>query len=175
MSLREKIAGGRETDLVVSCVDRRWRMGTFLQKLATGLHLGRLPARVRTQLESEGGILYLAEGIWETAILRHYRAPGAYCRHRRMGFIGYFALSERRLIAKARAYHEINVNVAYEEPRFKAMTFAVRPKYLAVAFDASAQSPEASGQIEIRLHLPEVDLAAQILARAGAHMESNAR
>jgi hypothetical protein len=147
-------------------------MARFLQKLATRLRLGQLPEAVRTQLESEGRILYLAEGVRETAIFRDYRAPGAYILQRRIVFIGYFALSERRLVAKAKAYHEINVNVAYDEPRFKAMTFTVRPKYLALAFDASAQSPQASGQIEVRLHLPDIAAATKFLEEAGAQIVS---
>jgi hypothetical protein len=149
------------------------RMATFTQRLAGTFGLGRLPGAQRVQLESEGRLLYLAEGIWETAILRdyqHHRFPQAYCLACRMGFIGYFALSERRLVAKAKAYNKIDVNVAYEEPRFKAMTFTIRPKYLALTFDASAQSPEDSGQLEVRLHLPDIALAAKILKRAGARM-----
>ncbi len=148
-------------------------MATFLQKLAARLRLGQLPEALRAQLESEGRLLYLAEGIMETAIFRRYRAPGAYSWRRRAVFIGYFALSERRLVAKAKAYHEINVNVAYDDPRFKAMTFTVRPKYLALAFDASAQSAQASGQLEVRLHLPDVATAARILERAGTQVVSN--
>lgn len=148
-------------------------MATFLQKLAAKLRLGRLPETVRAQLESEGRILYLAEGIMETAIWRRYRAPGACILARRMAFIGYFALSERRLVAKAKRFHEINVNVAYDDPRFKAMTFTIRPKYLALAFDASAQGPQASGQIEVRLHLPDNAAATKILEQAGAQIVSN--
>jgi hypothetical protein len=153
-------------------------MATFTQKLAGTFRLGRLPEAQRVQLESEGRLLYLAEGIWETAIFqryRHYRFPQAYCLHRRMGFIGYFALSERRLIAKAKAYNEINVNVAYDDPRFQALMFTVRPKYLALTFDASAQSPEDSGQLEIRLHLADIATAVKILEQAGARMESHVR
>ncbi len=148
-------------------------MGMLLQKLTSGLHLGQLPATVRAQLESEGRILYLAEGIRETAIFRRYRAPGAYIWRRAIAFIGYFALSERRLVAKAKQYHEVNVNVAYDDPLFKTMTFTVRPRYLALAFDASAQSPRASGQIEIRLHLPDIAAATKILEQAGAQIVSN--
>jgi hypothetical protein len=151
------------------------RMATFVQKLAARLRLGQLPEALRAQLESEGRILYLAEGIWETAIFRHYRAPNAYSSHRRIGFIGYFALSEHRLVARAKCYHEIDVNVAYDELRFKKMTFTVRRKYLSLAFDASTQSPQASGQLEVRLHLPDIATAAKILEQAGAQMESNGR
>jgi hypothetical protein len=147
-------------------------MGTLLQRLTGGLHLGQLPGTVRAQLESEGRILYLAEGIRETAKFTRYRAPGVYSWRRWIAFIGYFALSERRLVAKAKQYHRIDVNVAYDDPQFKAMTFTVRPKYLSLAFDASAQSPKASGQIEVRLHLPDIAAATKILEQAGAQIVS---
>jgi hypothetical protein len=148
-------------------------MGMLLLRLMAWLHLGRLPATVRAQLESEGRILYLVEGIMETAIWRGYRAPGAAIGERRIAFIGYFALAERRLVAKAKQYHEVNVNVAYDDPRFKAMTFTVRPRYLALAFDASAQGPQSSGQMEVRLHLPDIAAATKILEQAGARIVSN--
>jgi hypothetical protein len=148
-------------------------MTTFRQKLAAILRLGQLPQTVRAQLESEGRILYLAEGIKETAVFRDYRGPYNYALARWMAFTGYFALTERRLVAKAKAYHEINVNVAYDDPRFKAITFTVRPRYLALAFDASTQSPQASGQIEVRLHLPDQAAATKILEQAGARIVSN--
>ena len=148
-------------------------MSEVLQKLAAKFRLGQLPQARRAQLESEGCILYLAEGIWETAIFRHFRAPNAYSSHRRILFLGYFALSERRLVAKAKCYHEIDVNVAYDETRFQKMTFAVHPKYLSLAFDASVQNAQMSGQIELRLHLPDVATAAKILGQAGARMELN--
>jgi hypothetical protein len=148
-------------------------MATFLQRLATRLRLGQLPEAVRTQLESEGRLLYLAEGIMETAIFRGYRAPGVYSWRRKALFIGYFALSERRLVAKAKRFHEINVDVAYDDPRFKKMTFTVRPEYLSLAFDASTQSSQASGQLEVRLHLPDIMTAARILEQAGAQIVSN--
>lgn len=148
-------------------------MGTLWQKLTAGLHLGQLPGTVRAQLESEGRILYLAEGIRETAIFRRYRGPDAYSWRHGIVFIGYFALSERRLVARAKQYHQINMNVAYDDPRFKAMTFTVRPRYLSLAFDASAQSPQSSGQIEVRLHLPDIAAATKILEQAGARIVSN--
>jgi hypothetical protein len=148
-------------------------MGTLLQRLTAGLHLGQLPGTVRAQLESEGRILYLAEGIRETAIFRNYRAPGIYSWRRRIGFIGYFALSERRLVARAKQYHQTDVNVAYDDPRFKAMTFTVRPRYLALVFDASAQGPQAAGEIEVRLHLPDIAAARKMLEQVGARIASD--
>jgi hypothetical protein len=148
-------------------------MSTLVQRLAGRLHLGRLPEAVRAQLESEGRILYLAEGIWETALFRDFKAPGFRSSHRRMSFIGYFALSEHRVVVRAKCFHEININTAYDDALFKAITFTVQPKYLSLGYDASAQSASASGQVEIRLHLPDVPAAATILEQAGARMASN--
>ncbi|HUW62368.1 MAG TPA: hypothetical protein VMZ06_15290 [Candidatus Bathyarchaeia archaeon] len=141
---------------------------TFTQKIARVFHLGRLPARVREQMQSEGGILYLAEGIAETAIFRNFRAPGVYCSQRRMGFIGFFALSERRIVARAGCFHKIDVNTTFDDPTFKKLLFKAGPKYLSVTFDPSIQTPDASGQIEIRLHLPDISKAATILKENGA-------
>jgi hypothetical protein len=146
------------------------RMGTLVRRLAAGLGLGRLPEAMRAQLESEGRIVYLAEGVLETAIFRHYRAPGVRLWHRRIGFIGYLALSERRMVVKAKCYDEISINAAYDDAAFKKMTFTVRPGYLSLSFDASTQSTQASGQIEVRLHLPDIAVGAQILERAGARV-----
>jgi len=143
--------------------------------MAARLHLGRLPEALRTQLESEGRILYLAENIGETAICKDYRAPGARSGRRWIWFIGYFVLTERRVVAKARWYHRVDVNVAYDEPLSPALAFHVKRKYLCLAWDASAQDPRTSGQLEVRLYLPDVTTAARLLEQAGARIEWNGR
>ena len=148
-------------------------MSTFVQRLAAGLRLGRLPGAVAAQLQSEGRILYLAEGVLETAIFRNYKAPGVRSNYRRISFIGYFALSGRRMVVKAKCYHEINIDAAYDDAAFKKMTFALRRRYLSLTFAASAQSPQASGQVEVRLHLPDLAAAAQILEQCGAQVTRN--
>ncbi len=150
-------------------------MSTFVQRLAAGLGLGRLPGAVRAQLESDGRILYLAEGVLQTAIFRDYRAPGVRSNYRRISFIGYFALSQRRMVVKAKCYHQININAAFNDAAFKKMTFAIRGRYLSLVFDASAQSAQASGQVEVRLHLPDFAAAAKILEQSGAHVTRNGK
>jgi hypothetical protein len=141
---------------------------TTTQNIANVLHLGRLPIRARRQLEVDGGLLYCAEGIWESAVLVGFKAPGYYIDTRKMGFIGSFALSDRRVIARAGFYNKIDVNLMFEDPRFKEVIFKVRPKYLSMKFDASIQMPRATGDIEIRLHLPDIAKAAEILESKGA-------
>jgi hypothetical protein len=143
-------------------------MGKFLQRVIRYFHLGEMPGEVRAQMESEGGLMYLAEGVWETAIFRDFSAPGIYCAYRRIGFVGYFALSERRMVVRARCYDQININVAYDDVRFKNMVFAAREECLSVTFDPADHMPDASGRIEIRVHLPDVPAAASILEQRGA-------
>lgn len=150
-------------------------MGTVVQKVASLFRLGRLPAALRSQLETEAKVLHLAEGIWETAVFKDFRAPGNYCLWRSIGFTGFFVLTEKRMMAKARFYHYINVNVTYDDPRFRSITFSARPKMLSLAFDASLEDPEWSGQLEVHLHLPDVGTVAQILQRAGAQIELKVR
>jgi hypothetical protein len=151
-------------------------MSAILQRWAARLRLGQLSQARRAELESEGRILYLAEGIWEWAIFRHFKSWAHDARWARCGFIGFFALSERRMVVIVRArYAKMEINVAYDEARFQKMTFAATPKYLSLAFDASVQNAQMSGQVELRLHLPDVATAAKILEQAGARIESNGR
>jgi len=128
---------------------------------------GRLPEAVRAQVESEAPIVYLAEGVLETARFRHYKAPGFRILHRWMGFIGYFVLSERRMIVKAGRYNKIDINVAYDEPLFQKMTFAVKPRYLSLAFDASAQNEQASDRLRSESTCPTSTSRQGLLSKWG--------
>ncbi len=146
-------------------------MDTLTQTLSGFLGLGRLPAPLREELEAESPILVVAEGIAETALFRDFKSPGAYCHRKRTRFIGFFVLSEERLVVKAGLYNTINVNMRYDDPQFRNIVFTASPTLLSLTFDASVQSPKMSGQIEVRLHLPDVETAAEILQAVGAQIE----
>jgi hypothetical protein len=143
-------------------------MTTLTQRFANAFHVGRLPEEARSQMASDGGILYLAEGVLETALFRHFRSPQGCSLYRRTAFIGFVVMSQRRIIVRAEWFHQIHINLAYGEPRFKVITFKARPRYLSLAFDASDQMPDSSGQVEIRMYLPDVSKAADVLTRQGA-------
>ena len=150
-------------------------MGTFIQKVASFFHLGRLPDNVRTQMISEGGILYLAEGIAETAIFTDFRSPGIYCSSRRLTLIGFFALSDHRIVLRANCYHEILINTTYDDTKFKGITFKTSKTdqgFLSLTFDAAGYILAASGQVEIRLHLPDSSMAVKILNQKGVCINS---
>ncbi len=146
-------------------------MGTLTQRLSGFLGLGRLPARLREELEAESPLLVVAEGITEIAVFKKFRSPVAYCRRKYTLFIGFFVLSETRLIVKAGLHNTINVNMRYDDPQFQNIVFAATPTLLSLTFDASVQSPKMSGQIEVRLHLPDVGTAAKILQAVGGQIE----
>jgi len=147
---------------------------TVTQRIAGILHLGRMRADVQARLQAEGEILYLAEGIAATARFFSFRAPGVRIYERVQGFVGYLALTERRMVASAGMYNRIRLSVAFNDPQFQQIEFIARPKYLAVSYDPSIQSPEMSGKIEIRFHLPDVAAAATILAEKGARLKAEA-
>jgi len=139
-----------------------------MQKVTAFFHIGKLPNELRAQMELEGRMVYLAEGIGVTAIFRDFKAQWIRCVYRRMTFIGFLALSERRIVVQGKCYNEVRVNATYDDATFKKMIFRVKQKYLSVTFDASDHLPNASGQIELRLHLPDVSMAARFLEQRGA-------
>ncbi len=136
------------------------------------LHLGRMPADVKTQLAAEGSVLYVEESICQTAIIHHFRAPGFYIWHGRKVFIGYFVLTECRFMVKAGFYNKIDLNLCFDEPAFKNVVFLATPKYLSATFDPSSQIPGASGKIEVRLHLSDLITPAKILLEKGAILKT---
>lgn len=120
------------------------------------------------RLESDGGVLYLAEGVITTAILTNFKAHQAQSMYRRIVFVGFFALSKRRIVVRAKCYNSVDIDVPYDDPRFKLISFAATPRYLSLSFDASPLLPTASGRIELRLHIPDIPEAAAILEAEGA-------
>jgi hypothetical protein len=144
---------------------------TLTQKATHLLRLGRLPAALRTVLESEGGIVYLAEGIGISATFHTFKAQGIRCLWRKMGFIGFVALSERRIVTKAQCWHLVDLNVPYDDPRFQAITFRADRRCLVLAFDAADLMPPASGHTEVRLYVPDLFTVLDVLAAKGASVE----
>jgi len=149
---------------------RTGMMSSLFQRVVHFFRFGRLPDEVKTQLESEGGMLFLAEGVAMTSILTDFKAPGVRCSYRRMTIIGFLALSEQRIVIRAKCWHKIDVNTAFDDPRFKTIAFNSTEKYLSLRFDPSGFIPDASGQVEIRVHVPNVSRAAKILEGKGACM-----
>ena len=140
----------------------------IIQKVARFLRIGRLPQAVRAQLESEGGVLFLDEGIPVSVILKNFRAPGAFCGFRFTSFIGFLALSGRRIVGRASLFHEASVNLAYEDARFPAIAFTVGKNRLSLGFNAEGLIPKASGEVTLRFRVSDPGKIAGILKSKGA-------
>jgi hypothetical protein len=139
---------------------------TFTQKVAGWFGIGRVSEDIRLRLMAESEIEYLAEGIWQTAIYSNFGAPGQYASSRRMGFVGYVAMSHKRLVARAGGYNRVDINMAFGDRKFGDVIWMLAPGYVSLAFDAASHIPGASGRIEVRLHVPDAaELASKLVAR----------
>jgi hypothetical protein len=142
----------------------------MIKKVAKLLHIGQMTKALQRQLEGEGGIVWLEEGIPVTAVLRAFKAPGIRCGYRRMSFVGFVAMSKRRLVASASFFHKTEVNVAFEDPEFKAITFSVAGNRLSMSFEAAGLIPDASGEVTLRFATFDLPVAAQLLAERGGRI-----
>jgi hypothetical protein len=143
-------------------------MASFMGKLASFLHSGKLPDETKALLKTDGGVDYLAEGIEATVTLRNFKAPGIACAQRRLAFVGSFALSKRRLFIRAQGFHSIDVNLTFDDPTFATLVFEIHPGGLSVAFDAAKHIPHAKGQVEVHLPLSEASRVGNLLQEHGA-------
>ncbi len=71
------------------------------------------------------------------------------------------------LIASANFYHKVHINVAFEDPKFKDLTFSVDSKRLSMTFEAAGLIPDASGKVTLRFGVSDPKAVARILAERG--------
>jgi hypothetical protein len=142
------------------------------QRIALRFGLGRVPAAFRRKLEAESPSLYVAKGVAETVTLRNFRAPGVRCGWRKMGFIGFVVVTEKRFVAKARAYHHIDLDLAVTDPRFQQILFTREADVMLLQFDASLRGTDYSGEVEVRLHLPDQDRMVAALGKVKGRVGS---
>ena len=140
----------------------------IMQKITRLMHVGQLPQEARDQLVAEGGVLYVDEGIPVTAILQGFKAPGLFCGYRRMSFVGFLALSDRRIVVRTSFYNEASVNVGFDDPQFQAITFRTVGKRLEMTFDAKGLIPRASGTVTLRVRLSDPSRVCELLRAKGA-------
>ena len=143
-------------------------MRRLIKKTSQLLGIGQLSESLRTQIDAEGVLPLLEEGIPVTAILQGFKAPGIRCGYRRMSFIGFVVLTNRRLIVSASFHHKVCVDVAYEDARFRTITFDVIRKRLSMSFEAAGLIPDASGDVTLNLGVADAATAARILREKGA-------
>ena len=71
---------------------------------------GSIPAEIREKLEAEG-LLAADEGLRGTWFSKDFKAPGRRSLYKSRGFIGFLAISSKRIVAYANGRPQINLPV----------------------------------------------------------------
>jgi hypothetical protein len=142
----------------------------MIQKLARLFGIGQLPGTLRNQIDAEGGWLWLEEGISVTAILRGFKAPGNCCSYRQTWFIGFAALTRRRMIVSAGFYNKAVVNVPYDDPHFKDIDFSLEGNRVCLSFNPARFLPDTSGDVTLRLGVTDVPTLTRVLSEKGVRL-----
>jgi hypothetical protein len=127
----------------------------MVNRILGKMGLGRLSDQIRRQLQSEGGFLFVHERVLTTAVLQDFRMPGVFCGLRLMAFVGSTAASDRRFVISASFFNRVWLNLPFDDPRFRRITFAGKGNRLCVSFSANGLIPRASGQVRLRLRVPD--------------------
>lgn len=85
-----------------------------------------------------------------------------------MSFIGFFAASERRLVASASFFHKVRVNLPYHDLRLRGITFTANGRRLSMNFNADGLIPKATGDVTLRPRIPNALEIARVLESRGA-------
>lgn len=129
---------------------------TFLYRF---FGIGKLPANLVTEFQSEGLILS-DEGIRGTVTYINFRGGGRIANWKRQWFGAAIVLTEKRLVAY-RLRHPV-IDVEFDDPRLQQMEFSIeQPETFVAAFDVSLFQPDWKGRIEYRFRTP---IASQLLA-----------
>ena len=116
--------------------------------------VGKIPAQIRAQLDSEGVILQ-DEGLFGSTTFRKVRRPGYYAAFDRRYYFGSLTITQTRLVGLFSSNPVINVPFA--DSRFRGLDFArENANTLRTAFDASLFHDDWSGKIEYRFRTPQV-------------------
>ena len=115
---------------------RRWRA-----------RRGTLPDALRAELEAEG-LALLEERIPTTVIYRGYEFPGQRARSGHQTGLASLALTGRRLLVQGTG------NIRLEVPRGADWLEVTIDDSLKLAYDAGAEHPNRSGDVELLLDTP---------------------
>ena len=125
--------------------------------------VGKVPARLTSQLKAEGLILF-DDGVKGSVTYRDFRAPGKRFGWKRQWFAGAIALTKLRLVGVA--YSKFLINVPLTDERIHKLRYSVEDNgALCVAFDASLFHADWTGTIEYRFKTPEAQRLVQLLQK----------
>jgi hypothetical protein len=123
--------------------------------------LGRIPAQVKTQLESEWVVLQ-DEGIGGSVTYRNFHRPGEYASWSREYYVAALIVTRTRVLALA--FSKPIIDVSFADNRFQSLDFALeKADLLRVAFDASLFHADWSGTIEYRFRTSQAQAFLDVL------------
>jgi hypothetical protein len=125
--------------------------------------VGKIPARWRATIESEGVVL-MDEGIGGTVTYRDFRSPGSRASWKKSAFSGAIALTRTRLLALQ--FSSPVIDVPFDDDRLRQMQFSVENQdRVLIAFNANLFHHDWSGTIEYRFRTPEAQAVLKQLQR----------
>lgn len=134
--------------------------------------IGGIPRKTRSQLEAEG-ILIADEGMGGCMISRKVKSPDRRCFHREEGFIGWLAVTRRRIVCFTLGRRQINIPVADEKIRELHVKIPAKDT-LSISFDSAAFRKDWSGNIEFRFRTEKGRQFHDALISMGARGEEKA-
>jgi hypothetical protein len=140
---------------------------SILRKFADFLGLARVPEALKKDLTGEG-LSFFAEGLPATVIFRSYKGAGAYASHRSILMFAFLALTDQRFVIQGGSYNEVDINLRYDDPRFKEINFKAAKKHLVLDYEAGAVQPGASGRVSVRLRLDDPAFVLGLFLKKGA-------
>lgn len=127
--------------------------------------IGGIPAKLRPVLESEG-LVVRDEGIGGRMVMEDFKAPGKRFNHRRTGFTGFLAVTQKRVIAHA--FGKRILHVPFDHSKFDALQAKlVDPEHIELSFESSDFQDTWSGRVLLRFNTPKAARFFDALARSG--------
>ena len=112
--------------------------------------IGKMPGKLKKVLETENLILF-DEGIGGWLIMKNIRAPGKRFKHRIVGFTGFLAVTEKRIIAYSYWKHILNVPV--DHPNFRTLRCELaNPCRIEITYESSHFNEKWTGEIKLRFN-----------------------
>ena len=109
---------------------------------------GSIPTEMREKLEAEG-LVAADEGLRGTWFSKDFKAPGRRSLYKSRGFIGFLAISSKRIVAYANGWPQINLPV--DDPRVADLYSELMGEdRICISFETAHFHSDWQGVVELR-------------------------
>lgn len=126
---------------------------------------GSIPKKLRKNFEQEG-IIISDEGFWGWYVTKRLKAPGRRAFYRKEGFIGFFVVTQKRLVCYSFRKRLINIETD-DEKIVLLRSNQSSPNKLILSFDSADFLDGWEGEIELHLHTDKAGVIHQTLLENG--------